>query len=622
MDRRAWFFVIALTVTLFFMNQYFFPVNQPPKVSVAPQIAEPPSAPLPVKESHDGEKFYVLENKFQQLVFSNCGGSLAEINLSLNNKDNPTSPVMPIAVDRSILVESPANARFPLFQYHTVEDGKTKEINEGQLGGYYPLFRRSIMGSRGGLSKAIPTKFYGLNILSDDGSLDDAVYQLKRFGKDFIEFELVQGHRRIVKTFSFPKESEKKPYCIDLTVRMEGDIKGLWITTGIPEVEIISDSFSPLLKYKPDTAGKAKVDQISLPKALTTLNSFHASWICNSNGFFGLILNPLSEILPGVRAEKIDGIKDPTRLSLIDTQNDLYPASKYPGYILELPLSAKPTTFRIYAGPLEDDILRMVDSAYTDPSTGTSPGYIGALSFQGWFTFISEPFAKFLFILMQFFHKITTSWGFSIILLTIVLRIMLYPLNAWSIKSTLRMQEIAPKMREIQEKYKKDPKRAQLEIMTLYRDKKVNPLTGCVPMLIQLPFLIGMFDLLKTTFDLRGVSFIPGWIDNLTAPDVLFSWNYPLPFFGTNFHLLPIILGLVMWIQQRMSVQKTKGPLTDQQKQQKMMGNIMTLVFAILFYHFPSGLNIYWLSSMALGILQQWMTNRKMQEERLANKFK
>ena len=176
------------------------------------------------------------------------------------------------------------------------------------------------------------------------------------------------------------------------------------------------------------------------------------------------------------------------------------------------------------------------------------------------------------------------------------------------------MQKIAPQVTAIQEKFKKDPKRAQLEVMNLYREKGTNPFSGCLPLLIQLPFLIGMFDLLKSTFGLRGASFIPGWIDNLTSPDILFSWNYPIFFFGTDFHLLPFLLGGIMWLQQRFTspLPKDSKMLTDQQKQQRMMGNIMTIVFTVMFYNFPSGLNIYWLSSMALGILQQWWMTRKM----------
>src|SRR5262245_43695414 len=149
--------------------------------------------------------------------------------------------------------------------------------------------------------------------------------------------------------------------------------------------------------------------------------------------------------------------------------------------------------------------------------------------------------------------------------------------------------------------------------MNLYREKGVNPLSGCFPLLIQLPFLIGMFDLLKSTFELRGASFIPGWIDNLTAPDVLFSWSTPIYFIGNQFHLLPILLGIVMFLQQKMSAPSIPvEKMTDQQRQQKAMGTIMPLIFTFMFYHFPSGLNIYWLSSMLLAMLQQWWMQRNI----------
>src|SRR4029079_8667275 len=111
----------------------------------------------------------------------------------------------------------------------------------------------------------------------------------------------------------------------------------------------------------------------------------------------------------------------------------------------------------------------------------------------------------------------------------------------------------------------------------LYRERGVNPLSGCLPMLIQMPFLIGMFDLLKSTFELRGASFIPGWIDDLAAPDVLFRWQTPIFFIGNEFHLLPIILGVVMFLQQRLmsSAPSDANLMTDQQRQQRVMGNVM-----------------------------------------------
>jgi YidC/Oxa1 family membrane protein insertase len=178
------------------------------------------------------------------------------------------------------------------------------------------------------------------------------------------------------------------------------------------------------------------------------------------------------------------------------------------------------------------------------------------------------------------------------------------------------MQQISPEVAAIQARNKKDPKKAQIEIMNLYREKKVNPASGCLPLLIQMPFLIGMFDLLKSSFALRGAPFIPGWIDDLTAPDVLFRWHQPVFFIGTEFHLLPILLGIVMFFQQRLTSTAPIDPalMTDQQRQQRTMGTMMTVVFSVMFYNFPSGLNIYWLSSMLLGIGQQWYTTKQMQK--------
>ncbi|MBI3236321.1 MAG: membrane protein insertase YidC [Chlamydiales bacterium] len=626
MDRRSLIFVLALTTTLFLVNQWFGSKgDEKRKQARAEQVIhqEPleeikPFAPpenLPTENAN--EQFFVLENDYQQLVFSNIGGALSEINLPLADKEHPQRAVRPIDFDRVMLKQFPFNDRFPSTPYKIHTEKGIEAFSQGNLGGYYPLLRRPIMHPKGGVAVPTSSAYYALNTLADDGSLNNRVYSLKRLEKNLIEFELVQNQRRIVKTYSFPQVTEDSPYCIELAIKIEGEGRNVWLTSGVPEVELISGNPAPTLKYRITRSNqKSTVEQISLPKEASVVNSIYPDWICNSNGFLGIIIDPLTEIGAGFRSNIVQGHLDPTRLSIIDAQYQLYPAEKYPGYEIQLPLRAQAMKFRIYAGPFEDAILTRVDQTYSDPLTGYNPNYISALSFHGWFTFISEPFARFLFILMQFFHKITTSWGISIILLTVALRVMLYPLNAWSIKSTLRMQQIAPRVTAIQEKHKKDPKRAQLEVMNLYREKGVNPLTGCFPMLIQIPFLIGMFDLLKSMFELRGASFIPGWIDNLTAPDVVFSWNYPILFFGTDFHLLPFLLGAVMWLQQRLSSSTPKDPkmMTDQQKQQKMMGNIMTIVFTVMFYHFPSGLNIYWLSSMALGILQQWFMNRKKAE--------
>lgn len=581
--------------------------------------AEVLSTPLTNQKSV--EKFFVLETPYQQLVFSNYGGALSEVNLPFHNKTDEESIVKEIEFDRDMVQQHPYNAKFPSHSYSTAGSNPTGSFidhPEGTLGGYYPLLRRDLIEKDKKKSIRIQPRYYSLNIVSEYPEMAELVYTVKNFTKDQIVFEAVQGHRRITKTFSVSSEVQA-PYCIDLTINIEGDSRGLWLTSGVPEVEWISGSPAPVMKYRITRNGKPNVESIDLPKDALTVISTSVDWICNSNGFLGMILDPLSNNVPGYRAQFIPGHVVPSRLVLIDQEYHKYEASDLPGYMMMLPLKTAGGSmhFRVFAGPFADGILKTVDSVYSNSTTGYNPDYVACQSFHGWFAFISEPFAKFLFILMNFFHMITGSWALSIVLLTVALRVMLYPLNAWSTKSMVRMQQIAPEVTAIQERNKKDPKKAQLEIMALYRERGVNPVSGCLPLVIQMPFLIGMFDLLKSTFELRGASFIPGWIENLTSPDVLFSWSTPIYFIGTQFHLLPFLLGFVMFLQQHLmsTLPKDATKWTDQQRQQRFMGNIMAVVFTVMFYNFPSGLNIYWLSSMLLGMLQQYLTTKRLKKE-------
>lgn len=576
------------------------------------------------------EQFYVLESPYQQFVFSNYGGALAEINLPFTSASDKESVVKEIEFDRQMVEKHPYNARFPAHAYYTSEkseDGAFKKHEQGKLGGYYPLLRRDLIERGQWKSVRVSPQYYALNLVSDYPEFSELVYEVKQFDANTIVFEATQSYRRVTKTFTIKDKDKEAPYCLNVSIKIDGDSRNIWLTSGVPEVEWISGGPAPVLKYRITRNQKAVVETIDLPTDSITVNSTSVDWICNSNGFLGMILDPLDgKDNPGYRSQYVSGVTVPSRLVELDQEYNLYKAQDMPGYMIMLPLksSSGTTNFRVFAGPFAESVLTTIDSIYTDPETGYNPDYISCQSFHGWFAFISEPFAKFLFILMKFFHSVTHSWALSIVLLTVALRVMMYPLNAWSSKSMLKMQQIGPEVTALQEKHKKDPKKAQLEVMALYRERGINPVSGCFPMLIQMPFLIGMFDLLKSTFELRGASFIPGWIDDLSAPDVLFTWGMPIFFIGNQFHLLPFLLGAVMFLQQKMMSTLPTDPsqLTDQQRQQKAMGNIMSLVFTLMFYNFPSGLNIYWLSSMLLGMLQQWWTAKtmKMPVKKLNNK--
>lgn len=595
MDRRSIIFVILMTVTFFAINHFLFPPKHYPPTQTAVVSTETTPEASPSRVSRNDETFYVIENGYQQLVISSINGALAEINLPLHSQENPQSVVRKIEADKILQEDYPQADFFPAGPYQTYQGF----FNRGELGSYYPLLRRG----------ALPA-YYGLATTTSNPESANTIYKLKRLEKHLIELEGETGGVRLTKTYQLPDDSCTTPYTFDLTISSRENLSDLALSTGIPEVEIVSGSSSPSLKYRiKNSRQKESIEQISLPKkGVWTLPMAHPEWISNSNGFFAVLIDPLTEMGAGFSAVQVPGSVAPTRLSIIDAHQNRYPAANYPGYNLKIPFKNQGGIyqFRVYAGPLDSSMLDKNDVVF-------HANYSGMRSFHGWLSFISEPFAKFLFFLMKIFYAAVHSWGISIILLTMALRAMMYPLNAWSIRSTMKMQKISPKLTALQERHKKDPKKAQLEMMSLYKEHGVNPLGGCFPLLIQMPFLIGMFDLLKSTFELRGASFIPGWITNLTAPDVIFSWSTPLWLIGNSFHLLPVLLGAVMFLQQRMSAATPKNPkaMTDQQKQQKMMGNIMVVVFTVLFYNFPSGLNLYWLSSMLLAILQQWWMTKK-----------
>lgn len=614
MDRRTLLFAALMSFALIGVNTYF--ENQRMEEIKAfketQKKEESGTEAPPIVQAE--EPVYVLENEFFQLVFSPVGGAIKEINLPFKSETHPTSVVRPIAFDRQMMENDPQNAQFPNGPFYRPSE-KGEVLHEtGTLGGYYPLLRRDLITRKE--RKRIDHAFYALNLNAEFAEVSTLRYDVTHFDSHSISFKAEQPHRTITKRYFFEDPPKDGPYCFHLEMKIEGEKRGLYLTSGIPEVEWISGGPAPALKYRLQRGTEGEVTQIDLPKDSVRNASVSPDWVANSNGFLGLILNPTKEQSEGYKAQAVSGQIVQTRLLEIDPHLQKFEAAKLPGYqfLLPIPEKVETTHLKVFAGPFSDTILRTVDKIYSDPETGYTSDYVLSQSYHGWFSFISEPFAKFLMILLNFFYGITDNWAFSIILLTIALRIILYPLNAKSFQSTLKMQQIAPQVKAIQEKHKKDPRKGQVEMMNLYKEKGVNPFSGCFMMLIQMPFLIGMFDLLKSTFELRGAPFIPGWIDNLTAPDVLFSWNFSIVFIGNQFHLLPVLLGGVMFLQSRIMSPLPEDPSqwTEQQRQQRTMGTMMTAVFTLMFYHFPSGLNLYWLSSMLLGILQQWWTMRRM----------
>lgn len=230
-----------------------------------------------------------------------------------------------------------------------------------------------------------------------------------------------------------------------------------------------------------------------------------------------------------------------------------------------------------YLGPNDWDYLQ----AY-------GKGYESILGFNGFL----GPVTKILLRLMRWFNGWVNNYGLAIILLTIVIKILFFPLSNISMKSMKKMKDIQPQLTELKTKLKDNPKKMQQETMALYKANGVNPLSGCLPMLIQIPIFIAFYQLLMGCIELRGASFL--WINNLSEPDTLFSIG-PLPI-----NILPLIMGGTMFWQQKMT------PAPDPSQAKMMM--FMPVFFTFLFYGMGSGLVLYWLINNVLTIAQQYWT--------------
>jgi YidC/Oxa1 family membrane protein insertase len=231
--------------------------------------------------------------------------------------------------------------------------------------------------------------------------------------------------------------------------------------------------------------------------------------------------------------------------------------------------------FTLYLGPKDRATL---EAAGNDFAKGLN---------LGWFA----PISLLLLQVLQFCHGLSGNWGVDIILLTVLVKLLFWPLTRKSFASMREMQKLQPEMTKLREKYKDDPQKMNAETMELYKRHKVNPLGGCVPMILQIPVFIGLYQLLQNTIELRHAPF-GLWVTDLSAPERLYILGYGIP-------VLTLLLGASMFLQQKLT------PAAGDPTQQRIM-MFMPVIFTFMFIGFPAGLTLYWLTNNILTIGQQW----------------
>ncbi len=251
----------------------------------------------------------------------------------------------------------------------------------------------------------------------------------------------------------------------------------------------------------------------------------------------------------------------------------------------------------IYAGPEKIDVLKEYG--------------LGFEKIRKYYRFaLFDGIAKIIASLMRTLHKIIPSWGICIILISIIIYFSMYPLTMRGMLSMKRMQSLQPMIVKLKEKYKDNPQRMNKEMMGLYKEHKVNPLGGCLPMLLQMPVFIGLYQVLWRSVSFKGAQFL--WIKDLSQPDRLFIFPFSLPIIGNELNLLPLIMVVVMFFQQKLSAKNMVAADPSQAAQQKMMATIMPIFLGFIFYKFASGLTLYFTMFYFFSTFTQWKMSKSV----------
>ena len=222
----------------------------------------------------------------------------------------------------------------------------------------------------------------------------------------------------------------------------------------------------------------------------------------------------------------------------------------------------------------------------------------------GWLTVIAKP----IYALLAWLHGLVGNWGWAIVLLTIIIKTIFFPLQAASYKSMARMKAVTPRLQALRERYKDDRVKQNQAMMELYKEEKINPLGGCLPVVVQIPVFISLYWVLLASVEIRHAPWI-GWIKDLAAPDTLFG---TIPWLNMPIGPLPLLMAATMFIQTKLN------PTPPDPIQAKMM-LYMPLIFSVMFFFFPSGLVLYWLVNNIYSIVQQWVITRKIGEVKPKN---
>ena len=421
------------------------------------------------------------------------------------------------------------------------------------------------------------------------------------FSRDFMSSQ--GGYFTMVKRYEF-KPSE---YMFELTITMDGgrsmsgfNFRGASYTLIFgPQIGPRFVKLDQRSEYRNYMTYRGKVKNEKVGEKEPLLISNQPSWAAITGKYFTLIAMPYTSqfdlAFSTSRAES--GIPNTSRLFITR------PASG--GSRIE-------DKYHFYLGPKNQENLNIYqrgDNGFKLRETGI----IEVAATKGFLSPVENVLKWFLIL----FHRMVPNYGIAIIFLTILVKIIMFPLTKKGSESTIRMQALAPKIKEIQAKFKDNPQKMNAEVAAFYKKEGYNPLSGCLPMLLQLPIFIAMYNLFNNHFDLRGAMFIPGWIPDLSVAEAIYNFpnDYKLPLLGwTALRLLPFL-----YVGSQLLYGKvTQTPDQKGNTQMKFMLYAMPVIFFFILYDMPSGLLLYWIMSNVLTMVQQVGLNKYLARKKAA----
>ncbi len=408
-----------------------------------------------------------------------------------------------------------------------------------------------------------------------------------------LAFEAAVGEGTLRYVYTFTPESYEVGFRIEETnvaTYMTPEGYELVWNGAVPFSENANTQDTELTHHGAHARSGTDVDGITLASdeyAERTLRG-SVSWIGVKNKYFGAV------VIPDRLADAAELIGERTGNPEAGTVNEYFTAS-----LLMPGPPAEVDAYRLYMGPLEFYRITAYDLGLYD------------MIDYGWdaFEWMTRPLAKFIFIpSFTFLAKFLPNYGLVIIVFAIILKLLLFPLTRSSYRSMARMRELQPKMEAIKEKYGDDPQKQQQAMMKMYKETGVNPLGGCMPMLLQYPIIIALWQYLQQSIQIRQQSFL--WASDLSAPDVIFDLPFTIPFYGNFVAGFTILMGLSMIVQMRIQ----QGNAATSNPQMKMFTYLMPVFIFVIFNRFPSGLSLYYLIYNVVTAVQQKFINASIEK--------